>query len=298
MHLNPKIMLFNAILILLAVLILASCTQVKPPETVPTEPPVTSEPDSAEESTHLPIDDIVMITEQTKCQNRSDEEYRTHLCSLLAEKGYHGWEAKDGVTSPVVRTDFNYNNLEKVFDCTSPYVTEHSDIRLWRGDDWYYFLEIDGELYRYDTTGGYHHNLCLWDYDGNGVKDIVALHTWGSGLSYEALDIFDVVEKRDVCVKTVMTLSDSPFRFDFDGEHIYVDEQLVVYVLDERSDRRFEFQDVSIANAATTKLLIPLRMVGPCIRVPQIKLFVPKMNRNKTESSATMACTPTPNTND
>ena len=76
--------------------------------------------------------------------------------------------------------DYNYNtdNITRIVNITPKNISdETSDIEVFCVNDIHCFLVVNHTIYRYDTFGGYHHQLCLWDYDGNGIKD---LNSWGN----------------------------------------------------------------------------------------------------------------------
>ena len=79
--------------------------------------------------------------------------------------------------------------------------------------------------------------MCLWDYDSNGITDVVFLGDAGSGLPYEVLGVFDVAAKESLNIKTVMTLTDPAFKAGFDGENVFIDGKRVLW-----NNNRFEIE--------------------------------------------------------
>ena len=72
------------------------------------------------------------------------------------------------------------------------------------------FVMVDGVIYdAFENGGGAIRNMWLWDYDGDGAKDIVAIHTFGSGISRTSLSVFDVNTKITKSVATSYTMGDS-----------------------------------------------------------------------------------------
>ena len=121
--------------------------------------------------------------------------------------------------------DYNYNtdNITRIVNITPKSISdETSDIEVFWVSDAHCFLMVNHTIYRYDTFGGYHHQLCLWDYDGNGIKDLVSYNTSGSGLSYMSVDIFDLTSFKGIQVITRMTLDEPEFSFECKNGKIYI----------------------------------------------------------------------------
>ena len=234
MHINIKFFFINTILILVLFAVLfgaMSCNKDKPienPEPTDTAQTTTepTESTSPEYYTYTP-EEIAQLTRQAVPyghENDATEE----LKKLLRDKGYYGREYhEDGTSEIALRTDYNYENIKKAYEVTSKNIEENSDIKIYMvdGSGAYFFL-IDGELWRNDSFGGYHHAICFWDYDGNGVKDIVLYSSFGSGVSYLGCTVWDMVTKDFHRIKVVMF---SSFKFGFDGENIYIDDVKVEY---------------------------------------------------------------------
>ena len=128
--------------------------------------------------------------------------------------------------------DYNYNtdNITRIVNITPKSISdEASDIEVFCVDDTHCFLMVDHRIYRYDTFGGYHHQLCLWDYDGNGTKDLVSYHTSGSGFSYMRVCIFDLNSFEEIQVVTRMILSEPEFSFECKNGSIYIDGEELTY---------------------------------------------------------------------
>lgn len=129
--------------------------------------------------------------------------------------------------------DRNYNtdNISCVVNITPESITdEKNDIALFLVKDGYHcFLMKDQKIYRYDTTGGYHLQLCLWDYDGNGTKDLVSYHSFGSGIPYLGVSILDLSSMENLSVITRNLLSSGGFSFEFKNGIVYIDGEELTY---------------------------------------------------------------------
>ena len=126
--------------------------------------------------------------------------------------------------------DYNYNtdNISRIANITPKSISdETSDIEVFCVNDIHCFLVVNHTIYRYD--GGYHHQLCLWDYDGNGTKDLVSYNTSGSGLSYMSVDIFDMTSFERIQVITRMILYMPAFSFECKNGMIYIDGEELTY---------------------------------------------------------------------
>ncbi|MBQ2865619.1 MAG: hypothetical protein IJE90_03760 [Clostridia bacterium] len=128
--------------------------------------------------------------------------------------------------------DYNYNtdNITRIVNITPKSISdETSDIEVFCVNDVHCFLMVNHTIYRYDTFGGYHHQLCLWDYDSNGTKDLVSYNTSGSGLSYMSVDIFDLTSLGGIQVITRMILNEPVFSFECKNGVIYIDGAELTY---------------------------------------------------------------------
>ena len=141
----------------------------------------------------------------------------------LKTNGYH--------VGDTMETGFNTKNIEDVFNITPAAIAEENadlDIFCVYPGKFCFFM-YKGEIYRYDTTGGYHHFIVLWDYDGNGVNDLVSYDTFGSGIPYLGVFVTDLTTMERFIVYTRNLLSEPGFSFDFDGENIYLDGEKLTY---------------------------------------------------------------------
>lgn len=209
-------------------------------------------PDCMEDNTHKNTPEpapSVFITDTTavKSYEQGDSVNAELALSMLRSEGYI--EADTGT----LRVNY-YNTSHSVLrNCTPDYILEHGggveythtwkvgvtppnisehggDIDLFQDESGAYFIRLLDRLYRYDSFGGRHINMCRWDYDSNGAADLVFYSNFGSGLDYHSVSIFDLSTRtiKEIIVK--MTLAEPSFRFDFDGESIYIDGNKVEYV--------------------------------------------------------------------
>ena len=142
----------------------------------------------------------------------------------LKRDGYHlGDEIDKG---------YNTDNITGIFNITPKGIAENNpDLEIFYVKPGYHvFMMFKGEIYRYDTFGGYHHCLALWDYDGNGIKDLVSFCSYGSGVSYLAVGITDLTTMKAQNIIRRGVLWEPGFTFDYDGEFIYIDGEKVEYV--------------------------------------------------------------------
>ena len=151
----------------------------------------------------------------------------THHADVFLEKlkkdGYHRGDEID--------KNYNTDNITGIFNITPQAILEENpDLELFCVKDGYHcFMMYKGEIYRYDTFGGYHHRLVLWDYDGNGVKDLVSYCSYGSGVSYLSVGITDLTTMKAQQVITRGVLWEPGFSFAFDGENIYIDGKKLTF---------------------------------------------------------------------
>lgn len=141
----------------------------------------------------------------------------------LKKDGYHRGDEID--------KGYNTHNIKGIYNITPQAILEENpDLEFFYVKDGYHcFMMYRGEIYRYDTFGGYHHRLVLWDYDGNGVKDLISYQSFGSGISYLSVMITDLATMETQTVITRNTLSGPGFRFSFDGKNVYIDDEKLVY---------------------------------------------------------------------
>lgn len=199
-------------------------------ETVPTEGPDTNPGnDTAKPKT---------LKAEVKCEEKESEDAKNTVLGILKARGYRSVATVNGAYAHVVYTNYKTDRVKSVRDCTSPYVAANSDIRLYRldgGRRLLYLGSSDGGLYDLGFT--LVREMCLWDYDSNGITDVVFLGDEGSGLPYEVLGVFDVAAKESLNIKTVMTLMAPAFKAGFDGENVFIDGKRVLW-----NNNRFEIE--------------------------------------------------------
>ena len=151
----------------------------------------------------------------------------------LKTDGYH----RDGGMD----TNYNVEGVKAVYNITpAAILAEEPDLELFYVKDGYHcFMMYKGEIYRFETFGGYHHRLVLWDYDGNGVKDLCAYDSWGSGMLFLGVDVFDLTTMNCHTVISRNVLLEPGFSFDFDGDNVYIDGTILTY-----SDGEFHCGDM------------------------------------------------------
>ena len=88
---------------------------------------------------------------------------------------------------------------------------------------------------KYILFGGHYEYICLWDYDGNGVKDLVALVTYKSGDKCCEIIYKDLTNS--YTWGTVFSGSNipTPWLLTTDGENVYINGEKLIY-----SDGKFE----------------------------------------------------------
>lgn len=145
----------------------------------------------------------------------TSELHSDEFLEILKRDGYYRNGAKDH--------NYNTDNITSVVNITPKSISdETSDVEFFYVNT-HCFLMVNKTIYRYDTVGGYHLQLCFWDYDGNGTKDLVSYHTWGSGLSYLCVSVFDLTSMKNINVITRMILSEPAFSFGCKNGVIYID---------------------------------------------------------------------------
>lgn len=141
----------------------------------------------------------------------------------LKKDGYHRGDEID--------KNYNTDNIKGIFNITPQAILEENpDLELFYIKEGYHcFMMYKGEIYRYETFGGYHHQLVLWDYDGNGVKDLVSYCSYGSGVSYLSVGITDLTTMKAQPIITRGILWEPGFSFAFDGENVYINGEKLTY---------------------------------------------------------------------
>lgn len=141
----------------------------------------------------------------------------------LKKDGYHRGDEID--------KNYNTDNITGIYNITPQAILEEDpDLEIFLvKDGGHCFLTFKGEIYRYDTFGGYHYRLVLWDYDGNGVKDLVSYHSWGSGISRRSVSVTDLTTMETYTVVSRIVPPFPGFSFAFDGENVFIDGEKLTY---------------------------------------------------------------------
>ena len=174
------------------------------------------------------------VTVEAEKSAQSEESYfipdyhstnRLHsdeFLEILKRDGYY----RDGEMDHSYNTD----NITDIVNITPKSISnEMPDVEIFYLNTYHCFLMVNHTIYRYDTFGGYHQQLCLWDYDGNGTKDLVSYYTFGSGLSYLSVGILDLTSMENIEVITRMILSEPAFSFECKNGVIYIDGAELTY---------------------------------------------------------------------
>lgn len=154
----------------------------------------------------------------------SDEQKCKLFLKILKTDGYI---QGDGIT----RHDYNVAGINEVINGTPKNISDEiSNLEIFYiADSWHCFLMYNEKIYRFETFGGYHLELCLWDYDGNGKKDLVDFHSYGSGIPYLGVDIIDLTTMKYIEVLHRNLLDEKEFSFDYKEDIIFIDGQKLTY---------------------------------------------------------------------
>ena len=137
--------------------------------------------------------------------------------------------------------NYNTNNISSVVNITPQSIADQTsgiDIFLVK-DGYHCFLMKDQKIYRYDTFGGRHLQLCLWDYDKNGTKDLVSYDTFGSGIWYIGVRIFDFSSMEYFDIITRKMFSSDSFLFRIENGIIFINDEELTY-----TDGQFHFKNM------------------------------------------------------
>ncbi len=163
-----------------------------------------------------------MITEVTILYSSETDGPRVETAkSLLTEEDYY--DIADGVKRRATS-----DLIDGLKCCTSVFVRETTDnIDLFQTNN-AYFIRIGYKMYRYDSFGGGLMNMCLWDYDNDGTKDIVFVRSWGSGFGRISVTLIDV---KKLIALDIITVPEAlhTIGFDFDGINVYINGSIVEY---------------------------------------------------------------------
>ena len=127
--------------------------------------------------------------------------------------------------------NYNTNNISSVVNITPQSIADQTsgiDIFLVK-DGNHCFLMKDQKIYRYDSYGGSHLQLCLWDYDKNGTKDLVSYDTFGSGICSIGVRIFDFSSMEYFDIITRRMFSSESFLFRIKNGIIFINDEELTY---------------------------------------------------------------------
>lgn len=175
------------------------------------------------------------FTEEGDSDNTSAEDYfipdyasmnTAHADAFLESLKQNGY-----YTDGELDRDYNTDGITCVVNITPKSISDETpDIEIFLiKDAEHCFLMANGVIYRYETFGGYHQKLCMWDYDGNGTKDLVSYDSFGSGIPYLGVGIFDMTKMKSINVVTRNLLSEPEFSFEFKDGRIYLDGEELTY---------------------------------------------------------------------
>ena len=203
--------------------------------------------ESAEQTQAQPV--VYLPEEVLKCKTwknpkEAGEEIRSELQKKYAQNGFFDWATVFGGES-VQRRSSAQAEFTEVYDLTSDYLAENSDIRLYkisiRYDDkvegWSNpYLYFEGDLYFMNTPPPSTLKMAfLWDYDGNGIKDLFIKSIWGSGIGNLALNVIDLSKGKKEFINICTGYDDSYYepgsapRVSFDGNNVYVNDKIITY---------------------------------------------------------------------
>ena len=181
-----------------------------------------------------------------KNKKEAGEEIRSELQKKYNQDGYFTWDY--GFRVEPVRISPSQLEFTEVYDWTSDYLAENSDIRFYeigqinpleleKARTWYrYYYNIGGDLYcGWHTLTGLPRMLFLWDYDGNGIKDLFIKSIWGDGIGHLALNVIDLSKSKKEFINICTGYADSYYepgsapRVSFDGNNVYVNDKIITY---------------------------------------------------------------------
>ena len=107
---------------------------------------------------------------------------------------------------------YSYADGEHCYNVTPESVAEETEFRIFKFSDSCasYVLE-GGHVYDLcDGYGGYGFlNAVPWDYDGDGVTDLLVASSWGSGFHRSEISVFSGAEKRSRVIFSTMNEADA-----------------------------------------------------------------------------------------
>ena len=101
---------------------------------------------------------------------------------------------------------------------------------IWGEDHWdHWFLMTDQKVYRFEQWGEKLIQLCLWDYDGNGIRVLVCYSTHGSGILFLSARVIDLSSMESIDVLRRNVFSEPWFSFSCRNGAVYIDGKVVTY---------------------------------------------------------------------
>ncbi len=159
-----------------------------------TTEPVTTEPVITDISLPDPVDPNPGFISYYAVDNYGKTGSKTHVqefADALLQNGYYALNSAAGETVPKSYLTFS---ILDVMNVTPRSVSDEvSDIELFSiyhyGSFHYLFLMKQGTIYRMPDPI---FQVCMWDYDGNGTKDLVVSHVIGSGMCHYCVGVCDM----------------------------------------------------------------------------------------------------------
>ncbi|MBO4326703.1 MAG: hypothetical protein J5950_05490 [Clostridia bacterium] len=155
--------------------------------------------------------------------------HKNEFRALLSRNGY----LSDGV----IVTDYNTGKIEAVFNNTPEGILNDASGELelfYVEPGGHEFLKYKDTIIRADTFGGRYLQLYLWDYDGNGVKDLFEYYTFGSGMYYLGCSLLDLATFESKLLITRNGTAGEKLTVNLENGDIFVDDVKLEY-----SDGRF-----------------------------------------------------------
>lgn len=143
---------------------------------------------------------------------------------ILKSDGYIQWDG-------TINQGYNVAGISDVINCTPKNISDEiSKLEIFYIPDCCHcFLMYNQKIYRFDSVGGEHLELCLWDYDGNGKKDLVDFHSYGSGIPYLGVDIMDLTTMEYIKVLRRNLLNENKFSFDYKDGAVFIDGEELTF---------------------------------------------------------------------
>lgn len=173
----------------------------------------------------FPVKEIAKFSNDEIFNSAASDEQKCELfIKTLKTDGYIQSNGK-------INHDYNVDGISEVINGTPKDISDEiPNLEIFYiSDSWHCFLMYNKKIYRFDSFGGYHQKLCPWDYDGNGKKDLVYFHSYGSGIPYLGLDILDLTAMKNVKVLHRNLLDEKEFSFDYKDGVVFIDGQELTY---------------------------------------------------------------------